>query len=65
MSLRHYVTSVHIKKVSRLVGYIECEDVGGGVTTGDSPVVKCKRLCTLEWLQKKGTARALNVVTQC
>jgi len=24
-----YVTSVHIKKVSRLVGY-KCEDVGGG-----------------------------------
>ena len=30
MSLRHYVTSVHIKKVSWLVGYIACEDVGGG-----------------------------------
>jgi len=26
----HYVTSVHIKEESRLVGYIACEDVGGG-----------------------------------
>jgi len=28
MSLRHYVTSVHIKKESQLEGYIVCEDVG-------------------------------------
>jgi len=30
MVVLHYVTSVHIKKESRLVGYIVCEDVGGG-----------------------------------
>ncbi len=26
MALRHYVTSVNIKKFARLVGYIACED---------------------------------------
>jgi len=30
MSLCHYVTSVHMKNESRLVGYIVCEDAGGG-----------------------------------
>ncbi len=30
MALRHYVTSVNIKKFSRLVGYIACEDPAGG-----------------------------------
>ncbi len=29
MALRHYVTSVNIKKLSRLLGYIACEDPGG------------------------------------
>ncbi len=30
MPQRHYVTSVNIKKLSRLVGYIACEDPAGG-----------------------------------
>ncbi len=30
MALRHYVTSVNIKKLSRLVDYISCEDAKGG-----------------------------------
>lgn len=30
MSLCHYVTSVHIEKEFQLVGYIACENDGGG-----------------------------------
>jgi len=30
LSLRHCAISVHIKKESRLVGYIASEDAGGG-----------------------------------
>ncbi len=30
MALRHYVTSVNIKKLSRLIDYIACEDPAGG-----------------------------------
>ncbi len=29
MALRHYVTSVNIKKLSRLLDYITCEDAAG------------------------------------
>ncbi len=29
MALRYYVTSVNIKKLSRLVDYISCEDPAG------------------------------------
>ncbi len=30
MLSRHYVTPVNIKKLSRLIGYITCEDAAGG-----------------------------------
>ncbi len=30
MALCHYITSVNIKKFSRLVNYITCEDPAGG-----------------------------------
>ncbi len=30
MPLCHYVKSVKIKKLSRLVGYVTCEDAAGG-----------------------------------
>ncbi len=30
MALRHYITSVNMKKLSRLVDYISCEDATGG-----------------------------------
>ncbi len=30
MALRHYITSVNMKKFSRLVGYSACEDPAGG-----------------------------------
>ncbi len=32
MALRHYVTSVNMKKESRLLGYISSEDPGGGTS---------------------------------
>ncbi len=32
MLLRHYVTSVNMKKLSRLVDYITCEDPAGGAS---------------------------------